>query len=571
MGLTQLALWALSAGALAQAANPSLTLRVVGTGVTAGDSAQIQVYADSPALIAQGVLGLDLDPTVFGPIASVAAFSANGDAIGLAVVNGTHVEASFSSPSGGIGQLPGVPVFVVRAPVLTTPGGSGAFVSLSFPASPPAYPLLGNQSYPEGAWADPAGNPYAVNLVSGRIYPGIGPLISDITPGGGLHPAGTVLHIDGTRFEPSATVTADGLAISSVQFVSSSRIDVTLGGSRELTGLRFQVANTPSQVNGYFFAAPPSALSPLGQPASNGPVLDNIHAILPFAESRSTVGSGPGAVAVVLLNPTDNPVDVLVREVGFPGNPISGKTLTVPPGNIRYLSRTGSGGSIFVDANSPLRIARYYGNNSGTGIATADPSSFGPPPLQVFPSPSDIVIDYQTGGPNPTPRTIRVSYGTTGIQDATVQVNAGAWLKVTTRKDTLFSDLDLAFDTSGLSPGVYSGTITVTPVVPSSLMGFAAQSSTIHITLDVDPRPTISVQLTHTSVSNVTGFDPTSMSLSSNGSPAAFTIAATTASGGNWLSTDITSGVTPATVNIKANPGSLAGGTYTGQLLVEAR
>ena len=61
---------------------------------------------------------MDLDPSFFGAISNVAAFSADGDAAGYAHVKQTHVDAHFSSGSGGISQLPGQPILTVSAAVL---------------------------------------------------------------------------------------------------------------------------------------------------------------------------------------------------------------------------------------------------------------------------------------------------------------------------------------------------------------------------------------------------------------------------------------------------------------------
>lgn len=541
----------------------ALTLRVSTETAAAGGWAQIKVFADSPALIGGGVLSMDLDPKIFGPIASVAAFSASGDAIGAALVNGTHVDAAFNSPSGGIGQLPGIPVFVVRAPVLAGADSSG-FVSLSLPASSvlPLLPIKLLRPYPEYAWTDAAGNPYQVSLVSGGFSRFGTRSVENVTPGAGLHAAGTVLHVDGTGFDAGTKVSADGLAISSMQYVSSTRIDVTIGGARELTGVRFHIdSSNGSRMD--FFAEPSSAPTP---PYHFSSVSGDLHVILPLREQKSTAfGSGGATLVAFLYNPSDTPVDVLLRESG--PDPVSGQNLTLAPGTIIAFPRTRSIDSLFVDASAPIRIAAYSVNAGGAGIVSAGPASFSIRPLMASVSPSAVAVNYQAGTPNPAPQTVGVSYFP-GIQDFTVQVDAGSWLKVTTQKSANSAALTLAFDATGLSPGAYTGTITINPIPLSALAGFPTQPSTVRITLNVTAQPTIQVQSTHSALTS-TGVDPLSIMVTSNGSLAAFTVKASTDSGGDWLSTDVTSGVTPATVNLKANPGSLPGGTYRGHLTVQ--
>jgi trimeric autotransporter adhesin len=54
--------------------------------------------------------------------------------------------------------------------------------------------------------------------------------------------------------------------------------------------------------------------------------------------------------------------------------------------------------------------------------------------------------------------------------------------------------------------------------------------------------------------------------LTSSGAPISFSVAATTASGGNWLSVQTLSGTTPASIPVIVNPGGLAPNTYSGTL-----
>ena len=86
-------------------ATSDLDLIVSSETAPAGGWVQIKVFAFEPCQISSGALSMDFDPTIFGDIAEVAVFSATGDAGGYAHVSGQHVDAHFTSPSGGIGQL----------------------------------------------------------------------------------------------------------------------------------------------------------------------------------------------------------------------------------------------------------------------------------------------------------------------------------------------------------------------------------------------------------------------------------------------------------------------------------
>jgi hypothetical protein len=131
------------------AQNP-LTLQVSNETAPPGALVQIKVFLTAAAPVSTGSIAIDLDPAVFGDIAGIAVFSANGDAMGYANVKGQHADAYFSSASNGIGLLPGLPVFTISVPVLgnATPG-----VTTSVTLDPGG-----------STWQDAQSNPYLVTV-----------------------------------------------------------------------------------------------------------------------------------------------------------------------------------------------------------------------------------------------------------------------------------------------------------------------------------------------------------------------------------------------------------------------
>ena len=124
----QLVLFALLAGPLPAA---NLTLQISSETAPPGGWAQIKVWSTTPQLVSSGRLVMQFDPAVFGPISSVAVFSAQGDAVGIAAVDGASLDVSFSSPAGGIGQLPLLPVLTVTIPILAkAPTGTVSAITL---------------------------------------------------------------------------------------------------------------------------------------------------------------------------------------------------------------------------------------------------------------------------------------------------------------------------------------------------------------------------------------------------------------------------------------------------------
>jgi len=228
--------------AAAQATSTPLTLIVSSETAPAGGWVQIKVFAAAPCQITFGILALDFDPTVFGDVGEVAVFSATGDAWGSREVNGNRIVADLWSSSGGIGQLPGVPLLVVSMPVHAgLPKGRATSVTVD-----PSYTYL----------ADANREYYSLTSVPGTIGFDGALSIQSMAPGGGLLPAGTAIQIAGTGFDASTTASLDGVSISPSQFLSSQQMKVTLGAPAELTGKHLHLGNAAGEQADYFSALP---------------------------------------------------------------------------------------------------------------------------------------------------------------------------------------------------------------------------------------------------------------------------------------------------------------------------
>jgi uncharacterized protein (TIGR03437 family) len=345
-------------------AQPQLTLRIATEVVAVGGWAQIKVYADSPKLISKGTLAIDLDPQVFGPIESIAAFSAAGDVAGLARVVGNHVTASFATPSGGLGQLPGLPVFTVRAPVLAS-APSGGFIALSLPPTPliRTSPNL----YPQDAWTDGTGRPYTATLLSGYVQVGGTASIRNVSPQG-FQAAGAILHVDGTGFTPTTKLRAEALSFTST-FISPTRIDLTLASSAELTGVRFSIDEPGRTVE--FFSAVPSAVTPFDALSALPPAN---HVIFPITEGTATSNSRPTTTLgsqSVLFNPAPLAIEIRVTErATINGSTRTSQFLLEPGIPVSYTIP----GSLIVqtlESDTPFRAVAYYTQGVDVGGARA--------------------------------------------------------------------------------------------------------------------------------------------------------------------------------------------------------
>src|SRR6266853_3437944 len=105
---------------LASGANPAVGLRVSSETVPPGGMAQIKFFLVAPLSISGVSVAIDFDPAVFGEVAAVFAFSSTGDTYGYGRVQDGHLAVSYNSLSGGIGQLPDVPILEISIPVLAS-------------------------------------------------------------------------------------------------------------------------------------------------------------------------------------------------------------------------------------------------------------------------------------------------------------------------------------------------------------------------------------------------------------------------------------------------------------------
>jgi trimeric autotransporter adhesin len=119
-----------------------------------------------------------------------------------------------------------------------------------------------------------------------------------------------------------------------------------------------------------------------------------------------------------------------------------------------------------------------------------------------------------------------------------------------------------------LAVGTYNGTVTIAST------GATGSPITIPVTLNVVTSQTLTVTPATLTFSAITGqSSPSSQtaSISSSGSSGvSFTAAATTASGGSWLTVTPTSGVTPAQLTVSVSTPTLAAGNYTGTITINS-
>jgi uncharacterized protein (TIGR03437 family) len=539
--------------ASAQTAPASLNLRVSSEIAPAGSSVQFKLRTDSPALIASGAFTIDLDPAVFGEISDVTVFGAAGDALGYARVAGRHAEVHFSSPSGSIGQLPGLPVAVLTALVT-----AGATVPVTIDPS-------------LAPWLDTFGKPYTVTATPGAFRTGGTMWLQSVTPGGGYLDAGTVMRLSGGGFDATTNVAVDGVSIAAQQLIDPQHIELTLGGATEMTAKHMIVTNGSGDLQEIFTdipSAPSASVSPF----------PGVFPIVPLNVSQkitasSNIPSNGGVQnGLALMNQTLEPVTVTFLGMPYMTADYSQVSVTVPPSSMYFLRlNTLSDGQVppystsqyWISASAPIRMLAFsskagsLGENVNIGVPGENTTEPRPVSLQVFPD--AVTWSWQVGKAAPSAASISIS---TNGQPFTA-ASSVPWIQLSQSQSTL----TLAPNLTGLTAGTYSATVTVTPVLPPNVTGLKIQSSTIQVTLTVSPAPLLTSPVCCAFMTFGPGIPPngTPIPITSNGDPVPFTI---TTSGEPWLSLNFDHGTTPATLVPTAILAGLQPGDYTAEIFV---
>src|SRR5579863_5954487 len=536
----------------------SLALQVSNETAPPGGYAQIKISASAPALIASGRIVVNFDPAVFGPIANVAVFSATGDADGVAEVVGQSMSVTFAAASAGIGQLPELPVLTVTVPVLGS-AATGTVRAISVDAS-------------QGPWTDENGNAYTVTATPGSVTIGGSLSVQNLSPGGGLQAAGTLVRILGTGFTTATTVSIAGVSLSSARFVGPNEIDLTLGGAADLAGKEVVLTNpNGSQIE--FFSSIPSV-------PTQTPAADAIYQPLLSMQTwtSATVGFSQNG-AIVLQNPNPVPVNVTLQSLGQAA-PLAGEvTVTIPPGALQpFYSGApglGSGPNFGFNAFSTLPIhivglafptngaMVQVGGESVAAVTPVDASPTAAPLQQVVATPAAVLFNWQVGAAAPAPASVSLNFAgaLAGSQLQVAVTGPSAPFSVNATQLTLPATISITVNPAGLSPGTYSGVVTLTPQGPNAVV------TTIPLSLIVNASAFVNVSSASLTLA-APGNTQAALSITSSGDPLAFLATATNGTGPTWLSAASSNGITPAQVTVTANASGLAPGVYNGQITI---
>jgi len=254
-----------------------------------------------------------------------------------------------------------------------------------------------------------------------------------------------------------------------------------------------------------------------------------------------SVGGG-WLFAVPPANPLDEPVvfQVMVRSTNLPMGTYTGKVLVTSDNAY----------------NSPQIV--------GVTLTVKNPT----PTIALSP----LFMTFQADqGTSPAAQTLTIDNSDTGdlAWDAQATTSGGGnWLSVSPVSGTAPSTASVKVNLAGVLPGTYTGTITIS----SGSADVTNSPRTVSVTLTVaSVTPVIGVTVSALSFAADAGTNPLAQSFTVNNTGSgslSWTAAATTASGGNWLSITPTSGSTGTSVQVTVSSAALAIGAYSGTITI---
>ena len=250
-------------------------------------------------------------------------------------------------------------------------------------------------------------------------------------------------------------------------------------------------------------------------------------------------------------------------------------------GSIQYAFQTGTATSWQLLWTPPptnvgnvvIYVTVARGGNTFANSYTLTPAGTTPPTLTLSVSPSTLT--FTASGTAPPPQTVHPTSSGAPMAYTTSAATippGGAWLHATPGGANTPTDVTVSVDPTGLSTGTYMGTVSVA----SSSATNSPQNVgvTFNWTAPTTPPPTPNLRSLPTELrfDAASAGDTAAAQLlnvtSSDASTLVFTDAASTDSGGNWLTVTPGSGSTPASLSVSVATTGLANGTFTGAIAI---
>jgi len=307
-------LFAVGAGAAGGRDTPDLNFRVLDETAPAGSIVQMKVSTTEATPISGGRGWIRVDAVSFSRVEGIAIFARNGEAAGAAVVEGTDVAMTYVTTQP----------FTDEYPVLT--------VALRIREDAAAGSRAQFTLDPSWLW-NLNGTRVRARVAPGTVTAGGSVAITDVVPGEGTFPAGTVVSVRGVGFSSLSRLRIDGIAVTSVEYVSPTEMQFTLREDGTLTGARLRVDNPDRSRSIYY-----SYTRGIPAATSGRTLLSRTHAIFSgTTRLQSTVGPIPDMTstqyfALALQNPDLTAADVTIEAYAADGSLLQSSARSLPNG-----------------------------------------------------------------------------------------------------------------------------------------------------------------------------------------------------------------------------------------------
>jgi len=292
-------------------------------------------------------------------VVGIELFNPNGDVDGVAMIGPSMISIESITSSGTQGS--DYPIMIVSLLIQPNVGVGAKFPFSLDPSSTWTLGLLGT------ATMKPI--PPATITVGGSIS------ITNVVPGGGVQPAGTVVDIQGSGFQPGTQVQLANIKASSITVAGPQDIQVVLAEPTQMTGKKIQVTNPDGSQDTYFSYMRGIPLGASSEPllASAVPIFSSVtYSQAVFASAASTTSQFSG---IAVQNPNLNAANVSFTLFSSTGAALGSSTIVVPFGNrlMREVSElTGTtppeGSYVTVSSDLPVQMFAFLGDNANQSV-----------------------------------------------------------------------------------------------------------------------------------------------------------------------------------------------------------
>jgi len=303
--------------------NNQISLHIPNEMAPPGGVVQMKLMVTAPTPISSGGPRFAFDST-FDDVWGIELFNPGGDVNGAAVISGSQVSVFYTTSAGAQGT---------DYPIMT----------IALHVRPDAVPGTQTQFSldPSSTWILGLLGPATLKPMTPAIVTvGDSISITNVVPGGGILPAGSVVRIEGMGFQPKTQVQLNAIKASSITLISPNEIQFTLAEATNMTGQKIQLVNPDGSQDTYF-----SYLRGISLLQSGRPLLQNTLPIFSSMTYSKAVFGPLGTLAsnqfsgIAVQNPGSVPAEITVSLYSAQNAPLGGSTVNLPAG-YRFIEET---------------------------------------------------------------------------------------------------------------------------------------------------------------------------------------------------------------------------------------